>query len=204
MEENKSLSQIDQEITTTADRIQKVFDLKEKTKTDEQDAIDGFTGEKIRLIPNPNFTDCQSLGTLLPINMANELVSNLSRYASEFNLTDFIREKLGYSSKLKVAKSYSSEQVDALVLAIKSFEKGNAFILGDMAGIGKGRVCAGVMRYAYMKGLVPIFITQKPYLFNDIFRDMVDIDGIGSSEKIESIIPKPFTESLFKNNRREN
>lgn len=192
MEENKSLSKIDQEITKTADRIQKVFDLKEDVKQKEENAIDGFTGEKVKLIPNPNFTDCQSLGTLLPINMANELVGNLSRYASEFNLTDFIKGKLGYSSKLKVAKAFSSEQVDALVLAIKSFEKGNAFILGDMAGIGKGRVCAGVMRYAYMQGKIPIFITQKPYLFNDMYRDLIDIDGIGSSDKSEMIIPKPF------------
>jgi hypothetical protein len=192
MEENKSLSKIDQEITTTADRIQKVFDTKEKTKVDEQNALDEFTGEKIKLIPNPNFTDCQSLGTLLPVNMANELVSNLSRFASEFNLTDFVREKLGYSSKLKVAKCFSSEQVDALVLAIKSFEKGNAFILGDMAGIGKGRVCAGVLRYAYMQGKVPIFITQKPYLFNSMYKDFMDIDGIGSSDKSPMILPKPF------------
>lgn len=192
MAEQKSLAQIDQEIEAKADRIEKAFETREKVKAQEEDAYDGFSDTNVKLIPNPNFTDCQPLGTLLPINMANETVGNLSRFASEFNLTDFIKDKLGYSSKLAVAKSFSSEQVDALVLAIKCFEKNNAFILGDMAGIGKGRVCAGVMRYAYMNGFIPVFITQKPYLFNDIYRDLMDIDGIGSSSKQSMILPKPL------------
>jgi hypothetical protein len=37
-----------------------------------------------------------------------------------------------------------------------------------MAGVGKGRICAGIMRYAYTQGMIPIFFTQKPYLLNDI------------------------------------
>ena len=60
-----------------------------------------------------------------------------------------------------------------------------------MAGIGKGRVCAGVLRYAYQNGFIPVFLSVKPYLFNDIYRDIKDIDGLGYN-KNEKVMPKPF------------
>lgn len=171
--------------------IDEIAKKKEEVDAIEKDAIDE-NGNLVKLIPSPNFTDCQAVGTLLPINMANEIVSNLSRAAEEENLVEFIRVRLGYTSKIKVCKCFSAEQIDALVLAIKAYEKGNGFIIGDMAGIGKGRVCAGIMRYAYMNGIIPVFITQKPYLFNDIYRDFADIEGIGSSATQISIAPKPL------------
>jgi hypothetical protein len=55
--------------------IQKVLDVKAK----EEDGYDGFTDEKVKLIPTPNFTSASSVGTLLPINMANEIVVDLSQ-----------------------------------------------------------------------------------------------------------------------------
>lgn len=175
-----------------AERIEKAEHLREEVQAKEEEGYDGFSGTKIKLIPTPNFTDCPSVGTMLPINMANETVTNLSLLAQEFDFVDFIKQKLGYNSRLKVCQSFSSEQIDALVLAITSFEKNNAFILGDMAGIGKGRICAGVLRYAYTNGMIPVFLTQKPYLLNDIYRDLTDIDGIGTNKKGQSVEPRPF------------
>jgi hypothetical protein len=161
-------------------------------KAQEEDGYDGFSDEKLKLIPTPNFTGCNSVGTMLPINMADETVTNLSQLSQQFDFINFIKEKLGYASNIKVCQSFASEQIDALVLAIKSFEKDNAFILGDMAGIGKGRVCAGVLRYAYQNGFIPVFITHKPYLLNDIYRDIKDIDGFGYDKDNNKIMPKPF------------
>ena len=168
-------------------RIEKAEQLREEIQATEEEGYDGFSDSKVKLIPNPNFTDCKSVGTMLPINMANETVTNLSLLAQEVDLVDFIKEKLKYNSRFKVCQSFASEQIDALCLAIKSFEKNNAFILGDMAGIGKGRVCAGVLRYAYVNGMIPVFFTQKPYLLNDIYRDLRNIGGIG-----EDVMPRPF------------
>lgn len=175
-----------------AERILKAESVKEQIVAVEEEGYDGFTGNTIKLIPTPNFSEAKSVGTMLPINMANETVTNLSLLAQEFDFIDFVKEKLGYSSRVKVVQCFASEQIDALVLAIKSFEKNNAFILGDMAGIGKGRVCAGVMRYAYMQGMIPVFFTQKPYLLNDIYRDLMNIDGMGTNEKGQRIAPRPF------------
>ena len=186
-----SMQQLAQQIEDEAVIIDEREKQKEELQAKEQNAIDD-DGNLVKLIPNPVFSDAVPLGALLPLNMANEIVSNLSNIASEINLLEYLRRELGYANKLSVSRSFAAEQVDALCLAIKSFEKGNAFILGDMAGIGKGRVCAGVMRYAFMKGMIPVFVTQKAYLFNDIYRDFMDIDGIGSNSRKTSILPRPL------------
>jgi len=175
-----------------AERISKADALKEKVQAETEEGYDGFSDTSVKLIPSPNFSGAKQVGTMLPVNLANETVTNLTLLAREFDFIDFIKEKLNYSSRVKVVQSFSSEQIDALVLAIKSFEKGNGFILGDMAGIGKGRICAGVMRYAYTQGMIPVFFTQKPYLLNDIYRDLSNIDGIGMDAKEKPVPPRPF------------
>jgi len=188
---DKTMQELQQQMEDDAVIIDEKEKLRLQLRAKEQDAIDD-DGEIVKLIPNTPFSDAIPLGTLLPLNMASEIFTNVSNIALEINLLEYLRRELGYPNKLAVSRSFASEQVDALCLAIKSFEKGNAFILGDMAGIGKGRVCAGVMRYAFMKGMIPVFVTQKPYLFNDIYRDFLDIGGIGSSNKKSSINPIPF------------
>lgn len=42
-------------------------------------------------------------------------------------------------------------------------------------GIGKGRVVAGIIRYAIKQKLTPIFVTEKPTLYGDMIRDLADI-----------------------------
>jgi hypothetical protein len=187
----QTLDSLTEHLENDALRIEKAASIEEKIKAQEEDGYDGFSDEKLKLIPSPNFTGCNSVGTMLPINMADETVTNLSQLSQQFDFITFIQEKLGYASGIRVCQSFASEQIDALVLAIKSFEKDNAFILGDMAGIGKGRVCAGVLRYAYQNGFIPVFITHKPYLLNDIYRDIKDIDGLGYN-KNEKVMPKPL------------
>lgn len=185
-ENKKELAEV---LSNEAERVSKVEQKVTKT-AQQQEAVDDFGG-KLKLIPTPNFSDAGSVGTMLPVNMASEIVTNLSLYAQEFDFIDFVKDKLNYNTRIKVTQSFSSEQIDALVMAIKSFEQTNAFILGDMAGIGKGRICAGVMRYAYQQNLIPVFITQKPYLFSDFYRDIMDIGGFGEKgKKIGE--PKPF------------
>jgi len=76
---------------------------------------------------------------------------------------------------------FAGEQMDALALAIFNIEAsssgdGYGMIVGDMTGIGKGRIAAGLIRYCIkFHKKVPIFITEKAYLFSDIYRDLSDI-----------------------------
>ena len=74
-----------------------------------------------------------------------------------------------------------TEQVDAVALAIKQIEKNKGFIVGDMAGIGKGRIVAGVCRYAKQQNKIPVFITIGSTLFSDQYRDINDIGGYNGS-----------------------
>ena len=188
METNKRTDLLNEE----ALRNEKISEITSEVEAQELEAIDEFGS--IKLIPTPNFAGCNSIGTLLPMNLANDTVRNLSNYARQFDFIEFLKEKLGYSTGLRVCASFDSEQIEALVLAIKSFEKNNAFILGDMAGIGKGRICAGILRYAYQQGLTPVFFSFKPYLFNDIYRDLQDIGffGFDKNNPKQVAIPKPF------------
>ena len=48
-------------------------------------------------------------------------------------------------------------------------------IVNHNTGIGKGRVVAAMIRYALRNGKTPIFVTEKPNLYADMYRDLNDI-----------------------------
>jgi hypothetical protein len=56
-----------------------------------------------------------------------------------------------------------------------SFNYVAAGVVNHNTGIGKGRVVAGVIRWALKNGKTPIFVTEKPNLYGDMFRDLTDI-----------------------------
>lgn len=118
------------------------------------------------------------VGTLVPTNMASAVQQSLeSLRARVGDLDAFVAEKLGYEPD-SIAEYFSAEQVDALAMAINNMDNGSGFIIGDQTGIGKGRVVAGAIVYAWRTGRNPIFVTEKPNLYKDIYRDLVDI-GVG-------------------------
>lgn len=94
--------------------------------------------------------------------------------ATRGNIDTYVASELGYKAE-ELGKYFSAEQVDALALAIDNIAKGAGFIIGDQTGIGKGRVVAGAIRYAHRKGMVPVFATEKPDLYGDMWRDLHDI-----------------------------
>ena len=126
----------------------------------------------------------KSVGTLVPVNMADAVNNSLNRLKDEVgNLDDYVGEKLGYKAD-DLGQYLSGEQVDAVAMAIRNIENGGALILGDQTGIGKGRVVAAVIRYAVKQGLTPVFVTEKPTLYGDMIRDLTDI----GSESIKPLI----------------
>lgn len=154
-------------------------------------------------MPYITASSCNPIGTVVPTKLAYETIEALGTFINNgVDTTEFVRDKLGYVSKIAVCDSFSSEQVDGLALAIKQIEQGKGFILGDMAGIGKGRICAGIGRYAKMQGKIPVFLTISPTLFSDHYRDIVDIGGYGESDSLKFTsplayeywqhLPKPF------------
>jgi hypothetical protein len=115
------------------------------------------------------------LGTLTPKNMAHPTGNALDAVKAEHgDINQFVAGELGYPAD-KLGDYFGAEQIDALALAIHNQKHGAGFILGDQTGVGKGRVVAGIIRYAKRQGLLPIFVTDGPNLFADLVRDLDDI-----------------------------
>ncbi len=145
--------------------------------------------EERNSIPYFSASSCNPIGAVVPTKISYESIAALSYFLeNKIDTAEFVREKCGYNSRVAVADAFSAEQCDALALAILQVEKGNGFILGDMAGLGKGRICAGMQRYAYFQKKIPVFITIQPNLFSDIYRDLRDINGISN----DKLFPVPF------------
>jgi len=144
------------------------------------------------------------VGGFTPLSMFSETTSSLNKIKSEIgDFDDFLKEKLSYSSVTKLYQSFAAEQIDAIVQQIYAYEKdGSAIILADMAGMGKGRVCAGIARYAFVRGLIPVFVTEKASLFSDFYRDLNDIGGFPTLDnKISGNLPVPL---ILKAGSKEN
>lgn len=116
-----------------------------------------------------------SVGTLVPTNMQTAIRGALQRIQDRHSSTDaFVVDRLGYAVS-DIPRYFSAEQVDALALALDNMESGKGFIIGDQTGVGKGRVVAGIIRYAIQTGRTPIFVTEKSNLYGDMMRDLQDI-----------------------------
>lgn len=186
------LKELTEVIENDAKRFEKNLSIVSDIEVQEETIYDEAGLDEIKIIPTPNFSDAKPMGTVLPINMVSETVNNLSRLANQFDLVDYVREKLGYATRASVIQKFGSEQIDGIVLATQQMEKGNAFILGDSAGIGKGRQAAAILRYAYQRKAIPVFITHKPYLFSDIYRDIKNIGGFADGKDGKMVEPMPF------------
>lgn len=92
------------------------------------------------------------------------------------------------SSKLQIGiddlgKILSSEQVDAVALAIQSIDAGRGFVLADQTGIGKGRTLAATAAYVKKIGKNVVFLTETAQLFRDFYRDIENIGSIDLFKK---------------------
>lgn len=135
--------------------------------------------------------------SMVPRNLEAPITRALENFKDKTGLsTDaFVMKKLEIDELELV--SYSPEQIDAIALAIHRFENGRGFILGDQTGIGKGRTLAGIARYAALRGKPVVFMTKKPNLFTDFWRDLEDTN---STELFKPLIMNADTPILDQNN----
>lgn len=155
----------------------------------------------------PTSQSCRVLNTEVPDNMAFEIHEALDSIKDKVggDIDNFVRHRLGYRSKLQLCNSLSAEQTDAVAMAIYNIEaKSQGCIIGDQTGIGKGRVAAAVIRYAIEQGYKPIFLTEKPNLFSDLYRDLIAIGSghykpfIVNSRESKTYIKHPDGEIIYK------
>lgn len=132
--------------------------------------VRGLSTEKVTYSPkseNP-FT----LKAVMPADQQEAVNKNLEKLG---DADQFLVDELGYNDKDDLYSHLAAEQVDSVALALQQAKKGNAFIIGDQTGIGKGRQAASFVRYAIKNGQIPVYFTQKAHLLSDVYRDLVDI-----------------------------
>jgi len=191
------------------EKYSSLFHKKEEMKTDKKivESISETEKNKAPLdvieIQNAEIKDnqylsqsesCSSVDTVVPNSMRYDMHKAIETIDRRVNGVDsYVAEKLGYiigncsieerKEGLKcLCDAFSAEQVDAIAVAIYNIEeKGQGCIIGDQTGIGKGRIASAMIRYAIKRGLKPIFLTEKPNLFSDFFRDVI---AIGSDDAV--------------------
>lgn len=151
----------------------------------------------------PASDGCFTLQVDTPDSMSFEIHNAIKKIKAAVggSLNDYVVKKLKYASDTALCKALASEQIDGVATAIYNIEyKDQGIIIGDQTGIGKGRQAAAIVRYAKVNGYLPIFITEKPNLFTDLYRDLEDI---GNGDYIPFIVNAKDSKTDIKNNAGE-
>lgn len=148
---------------------QPVKKSKEKPKEERK-----LTDEKLHYVQH---SSAFSLESVAPAAMVEAMDATLAKIEDKYGKTidEFVTDELGYDSITAMHNALAAEQVDSVAMAIDQMKQGQALVIGDQTGVGKGRQMAALIRWAVRQGTQPIFITQKATLFTDIYRDLVDI-----------------------------
>lgn len=129
-----------------------------------------------KAVPYVAHNDADNIGTLIPSSMAQPVHKWLNLIAKESgSVIDFVLQEMQETSADELKKKLSGEQIDGVALAIYQMRDNRGFILGDMTGIGKGRQLAMLLKWATLQGVKPVFVTERPELFSDLYRDLFDV-----------------------------
>ncbi len=139
----------------------------------------------------------KSLQVDIPDSMGFEMQDALNAMHLKVGDVDqYVTRKLKYKNVDEMHNAIAAEQIDAVALAIYNIEqKGQGVIIGDQTGIGKGRQAAAMIRYGWAQGMQPIFCTEKPNLFSDLYRDL---KAIGSETLVPFIVNGKEAKTLVK------
>jgi hypothetical protein len=144
----------------------------------------------------PGAETCAVLDTIVPDSMDWETHIAVRKVRDDVgNLSEYVAGKLGMTLG-ELCNALAAEQIDAVAMAVHNIENRNqGIIIGDQTGIGKGRVAAAMIRYAHVQGMKPVFISEKPNLFTDIYRDLVDI-GADGGVPMETVTETPTLKKI--------
>ena len=184
-------------------RDSKTFKRTQKLAQNEHEYLQGMFGHKgLGMAYIPAAEKGFILDTTVPDSMGHEMHIAIRKIKKSIGmpLFDYVAQKLDYDND-ELVKSLSCEQIDAVSLAIYNIEKrSQGIIVGDQTGIGKGRTAAALIRYGVKQGSQPIFLSEKPNLFTDLYRDLSDI---GSSALVPFIVNTKESKTNIKDKNGE-
>lgn len=127
----------------------------------------------------PASKSSDKMDVVVPRFMAEALEDSLANVEKTVGSIDkFVQNELGYDTPEELFAALSDVQIDGVAQAINAVKNDSGFVLGDQTGIGKGRQCAAMIRWAQKHGVVPVFFTRDQNLFTDMYRDGKDIGTI--------------------------
>ena len=127
----------------------------------------------------------EALGTMMPSQLGEDMGRALLhlRDALGNEVREYVAQRLEFTDG-ELAAALAAEQVDGVALAMYNIEaRGQAVIIGDQTGIGKGRQAAAMVRYGMAAGFLPVFFTDRYNLFSDMYRDCKAL-GIGDARPL--------------------
>ena len=127
-------------------------------------------------VPYEPRSRARSLETLMPRNMASAAQDALDRLEDRVGQIDeYVADRLDFGSVRDMHEKLAAEQVDGIALSLQAMDNGQAALIGDQTGVGKGRQLASVIKSAKSEGKTPIFVTSDAALYADMIRDLNDI-----------------------------
>ena len=149
-----------------------------------------LTEEKLAYRPHNTAFSLESVAPAAMVEAMDCVLAEIEK--KEGSIDEFVTRELGYDTIEDAHNALAAEQMDSVAMAIYQMKQGQAMIIGDQTGVGKGRQMAALIRWAVKRGEKPIFITQKADLFSDIYRDLVDV---GSGDLVPFIFNSPTGEN---------
>lgn len=136
----------------------------------------------IKQVPYQPQSQAPYAGTLVPTNLQTAVKDSLIRLEQKVGSIDTF---VDYKVNLGTTRIQPfAEQIDSVALAIDNLEQGEAFILGDQTGIGKGLQLAEIakaqlsctLNLPYSQDVnTLVFVTYDAKLYTDFLRDLNDV-----------------------------
>lgn len=131
---------------------------------------------KINEYQRPYVPYCGGEGSLMiPANLQGPIDQAFTRYMAKNDLPikEFVAKECGFDDN--IMEVLFPEQIDTLYLALNKRKEGLGFINGGWTGTGKGMIQASLIASSLRAGKTVIFVTEKPNLFSDMCRDLIDV-----------------------------
>lgn len=150
----------------------------------------GFVEGRLN-VPYVSLSQNQDPKLVVPTSLADAMrsaVLDLEKDTGQ-KVDDFVAGKMGWNRN-QLFERLSAAQIEAVGLAIRNIERGSALVEGDMTGVGKGRVAAAIIEYARRIGKIPVFVTAKKALYNDMAGR--DLPSIGVTDIVPFITDSKY------------
>lgn len=129
----------------------------------------------------PLFNMLPNAQTVIPFRLARTYEALFSSIYANWKdgegILRSLQDFLGMKDIHNIDKILTAEQADSIFLACLALLGKRNFMIADKTGVGKGRILAGIARSIFKRKKKIIFITEKPALFHDFWRDLFDVQA---------------------------